>query len=185
MRNRAFWIGVVAGIAASILFGLFVVPFVGLFDMAATGEPGLLDWWGETNSRRALAWRAPQAEIPAEADPAQGLDHYAATCIHCHGAPEISPAEWAHAMQPPPPELWEPPTQQMSDGELFHVIAHGVKMTGMPAFGPDHSDAELWSIVALVRRLNELADEQRQRLKSHVPQVQHRHDQADHGSHDH
>ena len=31
------------------------------------------------------------------------------------------------------------------------ITKHGVKMTGMPAWGPTHSEEELWSLVAFMR----------------------------------
>jgi mono/diheme cytochrome c family protein len=39
-------------------------------------------------------------------------------------------------------------------------------MTGMPAFGPTHSDREIWEIVTLVRHLPDLTDEERRELAS-------------------
>jgi len=55
-------------------------------------------------------------------------------------------------MLPQPPRLveqaahWEP-------NEVFWLVKHGVRMSGMPAFGETHEDAELWNIAAFVKQL--------------------------------
>ena len=42
------------------------------------------------------------------------------------------------------------------DRELYWIIKHGLKMTGMPAFGETHPEEQLWGIVAFLRRLPSL-----------------------------
>ncbi len=39
-------------------------------------------------------------------------------------------------------------------------------MTGMPAFGPSHSDQEIWSIVAFLKQLPDLTSEDYKALKN-------------------
>lgn len=36
---------------------------------------------------------------------------------------------------------------------MFWLVKHGVRMSGMPAFGETHEDAELWNIAAFVKQL--------------------------------
>lgn len=184
MRSRSFWIGVFGGIVASILLGLFALPALGVFDMTATGKPGLLDWWGHTNWRSSLMWRAPEQTAPDSAAPNQGLEHYRSSCLMCHGAPKVSRAEWAHHMQPMPPKLWKKGTQNLSDGKLYHIVHNGVRMTGMPAFGQKHTESDIWNIVALVRELDSLSKKQQQKLKEAASEYQHRHG-GDDGHHEH
>ena len=52
----------------------------------------------------------------------------------------------------------------MTDGELFSLVKDGIRMTGMPSFGPIHSDGDIWNIVAFVRRLGQLTPQQKQQL---------------------
>lgn len=40
-----------------------------------------------------------------------------------------------------------------SPAEAFWMIQNGVRMTGMPAFGPTHEDEELWALVAFLDRI--------------------------------
>lgn len=185
MRSRALWMGVLGGIVASLLIGLFAVPASGVIEMTATGSPGFLDWWGDTNWKSSVVWRAPDTKMPASADAAKGQEHFAAMCLQCHGAPDVPPAEWSRSMQPMPPKLWEQGIQQMGDGTLFYIIKNGVRMTGMPAFA-DHSEDDLWNLVAFVRQLDDLTDDQTRALRTAATRYQHHHGHGhDHGGHKH
>jgi mono/diheme cytochrome c family protein len=66
----------------------------------------------------------------------------------------------AKGLNPSAPELQSSDTQAMSDGELFWTVKHGIRMTGMPAFAPTHTDAQIWKIVAFVRHLPNLTPEE-------------------------
>lgn len=48
------------------------------------------------------------------------------------------------APDPPPARMAE----RYSFRELFWIPKHGLKTVGMPAFGPAHSDEEIWGTVA-------------------------------------
>lgn len=159
-----FLLGIVCGAIVTVLVGVLALPKIGVFDMTATGQPGLLDWWGGTNLDSVLAKKAAKATVPASASADQGLAHYAAVCVHCHGAPETRREDWAGRMLPLPPNLWQPDTQEMSDGEIYYVIDKGIRMSGMPAFGPAHSKTELWNLVALVRGLDKVSKTLKEQL---------------------
>jgi mono/diheme cytochrome c family protein len=38
-------------------------------------------------------------------------------------------------------------------------VKHGIKMTGMPAFDPEHDDETIWGIAAFVMRLPDMTPE--------------------------
>lgn len=40
-----------------------------------------------------------------------------------------------------------------TDGELFWIIKHGIKDTGMVALPPGHADEDVWAVAAFVRQL--------------------------------
>lgn len=164
MKNGKLWAGIISGVILAALVGLFLLPLLGLFDTTATGKLNILDKWGETNLENSLRWRASDRSIPAEADFVEGFEHYLTMCLHCHGGPDTSGQEWASHMLPSPPKLWDEEIQNMTDGELFSLVKDGIRMTGMPAFGPIHSEEDLWNIVAFVRRLDQLTEQQKQQL---------------------
>jgi mono/diheme cytochrome c family protein len=86
-------------------------------------------------------------------------------CVTCHGAPGVDASEAGEGLNPAAPDLSTGKVQKRSDGELFWLVQGGIRMTGMPAFGPTHNDEEIWKIVAFVRRLPALSPEEQQELK--------------------
>jgi hypothetical protein len=68
-------------------------------------------------------------------------------------------AKFSEGMHPGPPDLKEL-ANETSPQELFWVIKNGINMTGMPSFGAiDVPDQEIWSIVAFVKKLPTVSDE--------------------------
>lgn len=43
---------------------------------------------------------------------------------------------------------------QYTDAELFWIIKHGIRNTGMPAWGRMLSDEDIWQIVAVLKGLD-------------------------------
>ncbi len=63
-------------------------------------------------------------------------------------------------MFPPTPDLRASTTQSLGDGELFYIVEHGVRFTGMPAFGTDTLEGEesSWHLVTFIRHLPKLTE---------------------------
>jgi cytochrome c553 len=55
-------------------------------------------------------------------------------------------------MLPPPPDLADAAVK-WNDRELFWIVKHGIKYTGMPAWVSQHRDDEVWAVVAFLKRL--------------------------------
>jgi mono/diheme cytochrome c family protein len=114
--------------------------------------------WGVTRSAIA-AFRdhstehhAQGIQVPNLDDPkmiAAGAQHYAENCAMCHLAPDMQDSEIRHGLYPRPPNL----TRFAPDpGEAFWIIKHGIKFTGMPAWGPTHGDQMIWDMVAFLQK---------------------------------
>jgi mono/diheme cytochrome c family protein len=89
-----------------------------------------------------------------------GFPHFHEMCRLCHGAPGYGRNEFAVGLYPSPPDLSAPAFQaELADAELFWVVKHGLKMTGMPSFGVTHDEHTLWGIVAFVRQVPKLTGE--------------------------
>ena len=58
-------------------------------------------------------------------------------------------------MYPPAVDLGSAAVQAWSDRELFWIIKHGIRLTGMPGFGRELGDDEIRQLVAYVRTLAE------------------------------
>jgi len=145
-----------------VVLATLVVLFVfsGTYNVAAV-EPdsAVVSWLLATIRDQSVAKRSKEITPPPLTDPklAQaGLREYHSMCFGCHAAPGHELSEIAQGLNPKPPKLDAEDVQAGSDAELYWVVKNGLRMTGMPAFGPTHEDKELWSIVAFLRRLPKL-----------------------------
>ena len=55
-------------------------------------------------------------------------------------------------MEPAPPDLARA-AEEWNRGEIYWIVSNGVKMAGMPAFGPTHDAQTIWNIAASMERL--------------------------------
>jgi len=124
-------------------------------------------WLLEEVREQSISTHSKQIPILSSKNPERiniGFRNYHAMCRICHGAPGYPESEIASGLYPKPPELTSKDVQGESDAELYWIIENGIKMTGMPAFGPTHSKDELWGIVAFVRHLPNLIPKEYQAL---------------------
>jgi mono/diheme cytochrome c family protein len=140
----------------------------GLVDFSAAKQPGRLEERVATFAvNRSIARRAPKVTNPLARSPAAvaaGLALFRTHCLDCHGAPGVDPTEGGASLNPPAPGLTLARVQARSDGELKWIVSNGIRMTGMPAFGPSRSEEEVWQLVAALRRLPQLSPEERRSL---------------------
>ena len=92
---------------------------------------------------------------------------YSEMCSGCHLAPGMKRTEISQGLYPRAPELRR--KTGLTPAEQFWVVKHGIKMTGMPAWGVTHDDDLLWDVVAFVRKLPELTPEQYETLVKNAP----------------
>jgi mono/diheme cytochrome c family protein len=96
-----------------------------------------------------------------------GAGQYAEMCAGCHLAPGMKRTEISRGLYPRAPELRR--GNDLTPAEEFWVVKHGIKMTGMPAWGVTHSDKLLWDVVAFLRKLPELTPKQYETLVKSAP----------------
>ena len=166
--------------------------YSGVYDVAAS-EPhsAVSQWVLHTTMRRSVSARAKSVDAPAQFSQDQvraGGSEFREMCVDCHGAPGQERGEVGKGLNPSPPDLAEAGSS-WSSAEIFWILKNGIKMTGMPAFGPTHSDDVLWSIVAFVKqKLPQLTPEDFKSLgsgeRSPTPAGDHAHGH-DHNDHDH
>ncbi len=81
-----------------------------------------------------------------------GKVHYRNGCAACHGIPgQPVPVAVSRAVPAPPP--LDAISSKYDVEELFYVIKHGIKFTGMPAWPRQQRDDEVWSVVAYLAQL--------------------------------
>lgn len=96
----------------------------------------------------------------------KGAGQYAAMCVQCHLAPGKSESEIRPGLCPQPPDLSQ---VRLDPRQAFWVVKHGIKMSGMPAWGRGHDDQTIWSIVAFVNQLPDMTPETYRDLVAKAP----------------
>jgi mono/diheme cytochrome c family protein len=95
----------------------------------------------------------PSPLAPTEATLVAGGKRYLNTCAGCHGGLGMPPRQ--HVFFTPPPELCRIGTRY-SEPEIYWIVKHGIRRTGMSAYGPFLSEEKLWQVAAFVHRLPDL-----------------------------
>ncbi|HEX5489128.1 MAG TPA: cytochrome c [Rhodanobacteraceae bacterium] len=140
--------------------------------------------WGVTKyligevRERSIDLRSADIKPPALDDPALvklGAEHYSEMCVGCHLAPGVGHSDLREGLYPKPPNLTRFAPRP---AEAFWVIKHGLKMTGMPAWGESHDDHEIWALVAYLQKQPKMGVVEYRQLAGHGAGM------GDHG-HDH
>lgn len=150
--------------------------YSGAYDVAASQpDSAALRWLLVTARDHSIDRRAAEITVPPLSDPAlvqEGFEHYHEMCTGCHLAPGMDSSEIREGMNPQPPVLAKL-VPHSSPAQLFWVIKHGVKMTGMPAWGGSHSDQMIWAMVAFLQRLPSMTPAQYQAMEKQLKQDEH------------
>ncbi|MCC6075293.1 c-type cytochrome [Pseudomonas sp. GCM10022188] len=107
---------------------------------------------------RSIAVRARDIPVPDLNDAElirRGAGNYHSMCIGCHLAPGIEPTELSQNLYPAPPNLAQIGANG-SPSTAFWIIKHGIKATGMPAWGKSMGDQHIWEMVAFLQQLPKL-----------------------------
>jgi len=127
----------------------------------------------ETARERSIEAHARDVQTRALDDPElieHGAEHYAAMCEGCHLAPGVDDTELRRGLYPQPPELASREyARTRGEGEAgvarqFWIVKHGLKASGMPAWGVTHDDEAIWEIVAFLQKVPELSPAQYERI---------------------
>jgi len=87
-----------------------------------------------------------------------GAGNYDAMCAGCHLEPGEDHTELSVGLYPAPPNLGRDRIEDPA--EAFWIIKHGIKMTGMPAWGKSMDNESIWGMVAFLQRLPEMSADQ-------------------------
>jgi cytochrome c553 len=149
-------IGIVAATIAAAAIGAVLFAWSGVYTIAASrGHWTVVEWFLEFGMRNSVKRRAWAIEVPPLDHPdlyALGAAHFHRACTHCHGAPGIKGDLTARRALPPPPDLTHV-SREWKANELFWIVKHGIKYTGMPAWVALERDDEVWAVVAFLQKL--------------------------------
>lgn len=164
---------ILALVVLAVVVGLIFV-YSGAYPLGAdVPHSAGVRWLVSTVSDRSVASHARSVQVPPELSAPdstmilRGAGQYAAMCSGCHLAPGYDSDEISKGLYPRAPRFAR--GTDLSTAELFWVTKHGIKDTGMPAWGATHSDQELWTIVAFVRRLGTMSPEQYRSIVQRAP----------------
>lgn len=148
----------IAVVSMLALGALFV--FSGRYDVGADQRH-----WSLTESvlgtlrDRSINAAAEGIQVPKLDDAAmiaKGASSYAEMCAGCHLSPLSRDSDTRRGLYPQPPDFYR---QRVEPRRAFWVTKHGLKMSGMPAWGRTHDDGEIWSLVAFLQKLPDLDGE--------------------------
>jgi mono/diheme cytochrome c family protein len=151
-RKSLLVAGVLSGLAVAVLAG-FV--WSGIYNIGADDQHTRPVYAVLAALReRSIEARTGDLVVPDLTDPAlirQGAGNYDAMCAGCHLAPGQEATELSRGLYPAPPAL---ATAEAGDpAHRFWVIKHGIKASGMPAWGRSMDDRYLWGMVAFIQQL--------------------------------
>jgi mono/diheme cytochrome c family protein len=166
-------------VAAAATAAIAAVPgaiaafvYSGVYDIGADVPHTKPVFWLISQFRdRSVAVRAAQIKPPADLDTpariAAGGGLYDTHCTSCHLAPGMDKTDLSRGLYPKAPQLGY--GTDLTPAQEFWTIKHGIKLTAMPAWGRTHSDAEVWDLVAFLRKLPDFDKEQYQAAVKSAP----------------
>jgi mono/diheme cytochrome c family protein len=147
--------------------GGFAFIYLGVFDIAADHPHNNLTLWiinkTVTQSVKRRSREINRPDLSKMSMIRTGGYHFQQMCIQCHSGPGVQRSEAGEGLYPQGPDLtwakahWEP-------RDLFWITKHGLKMTGMPAWGQTTTDEEIWAMVAFIEQLPAISPERYQQM---------------------
>jgi cytochrome c553 len=147
--------------------GFILFSWSGLYSVAASeGHWPAVGWLLRYTMQNSVETHALLLEAPPLTDAAlveRGAGHYETGCASCHGAPGWASGRIPDNMLPEPPYL---PThiEKWTAEELFWLVKHGLKYTGMPSWPALSRDDEVWAVTAFLLRLPDMSAAEYNRL---------------------
>lgn len=169
MKSHTRHVIVTSAVLGVLAIGAGVFAWSGLYNIGADDAHtrpvySMLQMMRE----RSVTARSRKLHAPPNLDDAarisQGAGNYNAMCTGCHLAPGMAETELSKGLYPAPPNLSEAEVKDPS--HHFWVIKHGIKASGMPAWGKSMSDDYIWNMVAFLQQLPKLNEAQYQALIS-------------------
>ena len=174
---------VIVIVLAVVGVGVFI--YSGTYPIGADVPHNKVEYWLlETLRNNAIEQSSKDIRVPALDSPdlllAGGAD-YNDMCSACHLKPGKDKSDMSLGLYPTPPNLATHDVELDDDNadkdrlarRQFWVIKHGVKASGMPAWGPTHDDERIWAMVAFLQQLPELTADQYQILTARDPNDNH------------
>jgi thiosulfate dehydrogenase len=156
-----FLFGFVTAIIA-IIVGAYLFIKAGGISMETSARPLPFEATVARMALDASVRGASDQKSPLPLDDAnllEGAREYRNSCAICHGTPGQPHTAIAKGMFPNPPALFVAEEMVIGDpeGVTFWKVTHGIRLSGMPAFGTTLSDTKRWQVTMLVAHADELS----------------------------
>lgn len=156
----ASWLRTVVPLVAVVAVLVALVLVGGLVPIKASSghwsvTHGVLDFI----KRRSVSTHSLGTAVPPLNDPAlvlHGAGTYDTSCRPCHGSPESPHAPLVPAAMTPAPPHLPRIIGSYDEEELFFIVKHGIKFTGMPGWPTQRRDDEVWAMVAFLLEMPKL-----------------------------
>ena len=125
---------------------------------ASSGHWPITAWGLEFAMERSVGTNSRSITPPPLDDEGlvmRGAAHFQVGCAWCHGQPDSPPGRLVMHMTPHPSNLDEE-LEKWSDRELYYIVRHGVKFTGMPGWPATNREDEVWGLVAFLKRFRSM-----------------------------
>lgn len=154
------------------VFGGLAFLYSGLYPMGADVPHTKAVYWAlETLRERSIERATRDIVAPSLEEPQMllsGGQDYNEMCSSCHLKPGVTTSDMNAGLYPQPPNLSLTRMMNLDAKQRaarhFWYIKHGVKASGMPAWGGSHTDERIWAMVAFIQKMPSLTPEQYQIL---------------------
>jgi len=159
---KAFFVGVIIALLA-VAACIYVLLGHGMIPAGADSGPVPLEKWAARRSlHAAISQQAPKTPNPVQLNDANliaGIQLYGQHCAICHGTADgdASASPVAKGEYPKPPQLGTHGVEDDQEGATYWKINHGIRWTGMPAWGSTLSEQQMWTLTLFLKHMDKLS----------------------------
>lgn len=176
-----FIAGIIFIIVVVVVVGFFYTWF-GHFPLNADGRPGSFErFYAGHVFDRTVEKQAPKRDNPVKPtveNLTEGMQIYTMNCAMCHGAPNRTAGPLG--LYPPAPQFTRHPPD-MPDWQNFWIIQHGARYTGMPAWGKNLTEDQMWKVTTFLGNWSNLPPE----ITAKFGETKQQGEGGEHGEHEH
>ena len=156
---RGVILGIIFAVVATAIAGYAIIR-AGIMPANADERPPHFEVWAAKTSLHATLRRsAPRVTDPLPATTGNlvaGIKLYSQNCAVCHGDASADATNVAKGLYQDPPQLAKEGVEDDPDGVTYWKLKHGIRWTGMPAFGKTLSEKQLWQVTLFLKTMDHL-----------------------------
>lgn len=155
---RGFIFGIVFTALVGVAGGFFYLK-QGYMNFQADQKPSTMERKLALSAVDASTERhAPEVKnpsAPTEQNLTEGARLYMNHCAGCHGIPSNRATQFGKSFNPPVPQFFSD-APDMPENQNFYITQHGIRFSGMPAWGGTLSENQIWLLVTFMSNIEKL-----------------------------